>query len=260
MQAQEKIEVTRDHLSLLYSNAQKAERSGNFDEAISIYRSILYMDDKQAIPYLKIGNMYAAKPDNAENVSTAIAFYEKYLELVPNGKESANTRTKIAALKKKEHTDNVDISSKIHIDAQQAMQNINAVVKNQPDSTKPKREIIERATDSLQIKIDKVIDNLENKTPFVAKSADNNYNKSREVVLEKVKELQANGDNETAVSLLDIIARLDEQKQKAEAEGERGLILTIIGIILSALGVIVSLLPIFKKVPIRFLNRDNEIK
>jgi outer membrane protein assembly factor BamD (BamD/ComL family) len=99
LHAQETVEVTRTHLSTLFANAQKAERENRYDDALQIYKSILFIDDKQATPYLKMANLYSKDLSNAENVSLAIEFYGKYLELDTKGSNRAAIAGKIADLR-----------------------------------------------------------------------------------------------------------------------------------------------------------------
>jgi tetratricopeptide (TPR) repeat protein len=96
--AQEEITITKENLLILYRNAHQAERNGNLDEAISIYKSILFIDDAQSTPYLKMANLYAADQSNAESVSLAITLYQKYLELDPNNRNAATVHNQVAQL------------------------------------------------------------------------------------------------------------------------------------------------------------------
>jgi hypothetical protein len=98
LQAQEEVAVTRENLLMLYRNAQQADKNGNPDEAMSIYKSILFIDDTQPIPYLKMANLYAANQTNAESVSLAITLYKKYLALEPNNRDATNIHNRIAQL------------------------------------------------------------------------------------------------------------------------------------------------------------------
>ncbi|MDR1346150.1 MAG: hypothetical protein LBK03_05565, partial [Bacteroidales bacterium] len=98
LHAQETVEIARADLSTMYREAQRAEKNGNLDEAISIYKSILFIKDQQPIPYLKMANIYAADPNNAESVSLAIAFYQKYLELDPNSRNAATIHNQVTKL------------------------------------------------------------------------------------------------------------------------------------------------------------------
>lgn len=96
--AQEEINVSRENLATLYANAQKAEQASEYEKAISIYRSILFLDNKQPVPYLKIGNLYALNTEKEVNASLAITFYEKYLELEPDNRKSSIVHAKVEDL------------------------------------------------------------------------------------------------------------------------------------------------------------------
>jgi outer membrane protein assembly factor BamD (BamD/ComL family) len=101
MHAQEKVEiaVTIDNLSMLYRNAQRAESAGDYESAVKIYKSILYIDSTQYSPYLKIANMYASNPNTLEAVDMAITMYEKYLLFAPKGSNRESVVAKTAELR-----------------------------------------------------------------------------------------------------------------------------------------------------------------
>jgi tetratricopeptide (TPR) repeat protein len=99
--AQEQVILTRNNISMLYRNAQKAEQAGKYDVALKIYDSILVLDAKQPVPYLKMANIYAANFDTPETIALSIAMYEKYLLLVPNNSEREVIINKITELRQK---------------------------------------------------------------------------------------------------------------------------------------------------------------
>jgi len=96
--AQESVVISTQNVISLYANAQKAERVGNYQEAINTYKSILFIDQTQAVPYFKMANLYSANPVNAEEASLAIALYEQFLVLDPNGRNSGAAKSKIEFL------------------------------------------------------------------------------------------------------------------------------------------------------------------
>lgn len=97
--AQEQVSLTRENMSILYRNAQKAERAGDYESAVKIYKSILFVDAEQPVPYLKIANIYANNSEILDTVKIAVAMYEKYLLLFPNSKERETVIRKIAELR-----------------------------------------------------------------------------------------------------------------------------------------------------------------
>jgi hypothetical protein len=69
-------------------------------EAIDIYKSILYIDDSMAIPYMKLARLYAAD-DNAVSAALALKCYQKYLTLKPSDTNSSAIQKEMDALQVK---------------------------------------------------------------------------------------------------------------------------------------------------------------
>ena len=68
----------------LHYKAQKAEQTGNVQEALDIYKTILSVDIDLPVPYLKMADIYAADEGDKESVAIAMALYQKYLSLQPD--------------------------------------------------------------------------------------------------------------------------------------------------------------------------------
>jgi hypothetical protein len=94
-------EFTREQVLNLYYKAQKAEKSNNMEEAISIYKTILTADSNLPTPYLKMANIYAANEGDPASAASAIALYKKYLSLNPSDKNAEALNNKITQLQAK---------------------------------------------------------------------------------------------------------------------------------------------------------------
>lgn len=156
--AQENITINRENLILLYANAQKAERLGDYQQAINIYKSMLFIDQKQATPYLKMANIYSANPSDEDTTSLAITFYQKFLELEPNGRNSSVVRSRVEYLKsmmaeKGWQQQHYDISEIIQSGQQQTRDIIVAAV--HPALKANSREEIEQQVDDVYTTFDK---------------------------------------------------------------------------------------------------------
>ena len=95
MTAQEGI--SKEELFRLYHKAQKEERSGNREDALEIYKTLLRLDPSFSMPYLKMANIYAANEDG-ESAAAALALYNKYLTLQPNDEHASVIKGKVAQL------------------------------------------------------------------------------------------------------------------------------------------------------------------
>jgi tetratricopeptide (TPR) repeat protein len=109
-------EVTKGQLMDLNYKAQKAEKAGNMQEALDIYKTILSIDPNLPTPYLKMANIYAADENNGELIAFAIALYNKYLNLKPNDENASAIKNKVANLQKiATNEPNVNLSDMIYI-------------------------------------------------------------------------------------------------------------------------------------------------
>ncbi|MDR0606621.1 MAG: hypothetical protein LBG80_20310 [Bacteroidales bacterium] len=128
--AQEQVAITKGNLSTLYRKAQNAERAGDNDIAVEYYKSILYIDMEQPVPYLKMANIYAANTNTPETVALAVAMYEKYLSLDPNSKDRKIITNKISELKQ------LEAEKKISEGWQETQVNLTAIIQSNPEKTK----------------------------------------------------------------------------------------------------------------------------
>jgi hypothetical protein len=121
LQAQE---ITRGQLMDLHYKAQKAEKAGNMQEALDIYKTILSVDTNLPIPYLKMANIYATNESNEESVGIAIFLYNKYLSMQPNDKNAPAIKSKVTHLQKLVVYERpINLADMLHINQEQA-QNI----------------------------------------------------------------------------------------------------------------------------------------
>ena len=94
-------EITRGQLMNLYYKAQKAEKAGDKQEALSIYKDILSVDVNFPTPYLKMANIYAENENDTESLASAVALYKKYLTLNPTDKDAGAINQRITQLQQK---------------------------------------------------------------------------------------------------------------------------------------------------------------
>ena len=94
-------EITRGQLMNLYYKAQKAEKVGNTQEALTIYKDILSVDINLPTPYLKMANIYATNEDDTESLASAVVLYKRYLTLNPTDKDAETINQRIAQLQQK---------------------------------------------------------------------------------------------------------------------------------------------------------------
>ncbi|MBN2190205.1 MAG: tetratricopeptide repeat protein [Candidatus Aureabacteria bacterium] len=72
------------------------KETGDYDTAISYFKKALTLDQKNPVVHLGLAQIYDLKKYNND---LALYHYEKYLELEPNGKYSANVSARIKVLK-----------------------------------------------------------------------------------------------------------------------------------------------------------------
>jgi hypothetical protein len=167
--AQEEIAIRTDDVSRLYRNAQNAESAGDYESALKIYRSILFIDAELPVPYLKMANIYAAAPYTPEAVAMAITMYEKYMSLAPNNSYSRSIAAKTAELRQlmaektasgKWQQKPVDLTGMI----QSNQKEMEDIIKNamHPAMKATTKEEIVQAVDNVSTLYDKAQEALEN--------------------------------------------------------------------------------------------------
>ncbi len=72
-------------------------RRGNYDAAIMRYKDAAQHRPNFAIPYLRIAKAYEKKKD----LKSAIEAYQKYLQILPKGKDAPYARKQIEELQRK---------------------------------------------------------------------------------------------------------------------------------------------------------------
>lgn len=141
-------DVTRGQLMDLHYKAQKAEKAGNMQEALDIYKTILSVDASFPTPYLKMANIYAADESDEESIAAAIAMYNKYLSLQPNDENANTIKNKVANLQKLViHEQAVNLADMLHINPEQA-QNVIAT-KARPGLKANTKDELEKHTEKV---------------------------------------------------------------------------------------------------------------
>jgi len=114
-------EVSRGQLMDLFYKAQKAEQTGNRQEALEIYKTILSVDANFSIPYLKMANIYAVDQSNKASIAAAATLYKKYLSLQPDDENAAAITKKIADLQQRTSNE-ADLNQLLYIGKEDAKQ------------------------------------------------------------------------------------------------------------------------------------------
>ena len=119
LQAQE---ATRGQMMDLFFKAQKAEKAGNMQEALEIYKTILSVDANLPIPYLKMANIYAANEGDQQSIAAAAALYRKYLALQPDDENAAAIAKKASELEQRTSYGDVDLNKLLYIEKEDVKQ------------------------------------------------------------------------------------------------------------------------------------------
>lgn len=94
---QQSLKLKADSAEANYELARSLTALGRLQEAELHVRMSIALNDKYAVPHILMGDIYLALYENAD---AAIAEYEKYLRLDPDGPSAAAVKEMIAKLKK----------------------------------------------------------------------------------------------------------------------------------------------------------------
>ncbi len=88
----------REQLMDLFFKANSAKQSNDVETAIASYEKIIELSPSTAEPYLQLGDLYSTKAGDSAAIEKAIQCYKRYLELEPEAENAEEIRNKISAL------------------------------------------------------------------------------------------------------------------------------------------------------------------
>lgn len=89
------LEIKSDNVIVVFNHAVHAQNAGDAEAARAGYEKVIQMDPARAAPYYQLGLMSVADTDNDK----ALMYFEKYLEVEPNGPQAAQAQGVVDALK-----------------------------------------------------------------------------------------------------------------------------------------------------------------
>ncbi|MBR1542630.1 MAG: sel1 repeat family protein [Bacteroidaceae bacterium] len=88
-------QITREQLLKLFYQANSAQKKGETEKAIEIYKEILIKAPGLPDPYLQLGDIFYGIKDNARSQRKALISYSQYLKLRPDADNSIAVQQRI---------------------------------------------------------------------------------------------------------------------------------------------------------------------
>lgn len=83
---------TREQLLKLFYQARQAQRAGETDEAVALYKQIIRLSPRLPDTYIALGDIYKADTSNIHSQEMATTLYGFYIQLKPDASDLENVR------------------------------------------------------------------------------------------------------------------------------------------------------------------------